>query len=335
MLLDVQMPEMDGYMVAAQIQRQPEIAPRQVIMLSSIDHPQSAARLRRLGVAALLTKPMKQADLLETMLAGVGTPAPLGAPAPASHPASRSGLSAPRARILLAEDNAINQKLALRLLEKQGYAVVMVSDGRAALAALARERVDLALLDVQMPEMDGFEVTAALRARERGSGAHLPIVALTAHAMKGDRERCLAAGMDGYVAKPIDPRELFAMIEHLLGSGRVQEIFDRQAALARIDGDQELWRELIGLFLHDHPWQMAEIRRALAEGDGPGMARAAHMLKGSVGNFKAEAAFKAAQLLETRGSEGSLAQAAAAWAELEREIEQLKEVLQAELNQSA
>jgi two-component system sensor histidine kinase/response regulator len=188
-------------------------------MLSSADHTSDAARCRQLGVARYLVKPIKQSDLLDSILSVLpeplpppSPPAPAGAaPAPAPPPARPL-------RVLLAEDHPVNQRLALRLLQKAGHGVVVANNGVEALAALGRESFDVVLMDVQMPEMGGLEATAAIRAAEAGTGRHQVIVAMTAHAMKGDRERCLAAGMDGYVAKPIQSRELWAEIEAVLTS---------------------------------------------------------------------------------------------------------------------
>jgi CheY-like chemotaxis protein len=165
-------------------------------------------------VAAYLTKPIRQSDLLNAVLTVLSAPArqPERSPPP-GHRLLGSKTAPRRLRLLLAEDNAINQKLALRLLEKRGHAVTVVSTGKEALAALAEQRFDAVLMDVQMPEMDGFEATAAIRARERETGGHVPIIAMTAHAMKGDRELCLAAGMDGYISKPLQASELFEAIE--------------------------------------------------------------------------------------------------------------------------
>jgi two-component system sensor histidine kinase/response regulator len=173
---------------------------------SGPDVAADTARCRQLGIAVYLTKPIAPAELLDAIRAILGAPA-LDAmrSAPAAQPARRDGR---RLQILLAEDSVVNQALAVRLLEKQGHTVVVVGDGQAALAALARQPFDLVLMDVQMPAMDGLKATAAIRAQEHATGAHLPIIALTAHAMHGDRERCLAAGMDGYLAKPIKAHDL-------------------------------------------------------------------------------------------------------------------------------
>jgi len=214
-LLDHMMPEMDGLMLAAEILRHPELAGSVLMMLSSADRRETSARCRDLGLAAHLTKPVKRAELLAALLRLCAGPDVVRAPAP------RPGFGpcARPLRLLLAEDNAINQKLAVRLLEKRGHSVVVVGNGKEALAALEAGAFDVVLMDVMMPEMDGFEATEAIRAREAGSGGHVPIVAMTAHAMKGDRERCLAVGMDGYVAKPLQAGELFDVVEGLAARG--------------------------------------------------------------------------------------------------------------------
>ncbi len=222
-LVDVQMPEMDGFALVEHIQRSPKLAGPTIMMLSSAGQPGDLARARQLGVAAYLTKPIKQADLLDALLAAMGMQSAVAPePAPRTAPVRSRG---PRAlRILLAEDNPVNQKLAVRMLERQGHTVVAVGNGREALAAWAQDHFDVVLMDVQMPEMDGFEATAEIRKREvqqadtngsRGA-SHVPIIALTAHAMKGDEERCLGAGMDGYVSKPIRREALLETIDRLV-----------------------------------------------------------------------------------------------------------------------
>jgi CheY-like chemotaxis protein len=187
-------------------------------MLSSGGQPGEVARGRQLGVAAYLTKPVQEEDLLDSLLASMGMRSPRPHE-PSSIPAPVRSGGPRRLRVLLAEDNPVNQKLAVRLLEKRGHAVVAAGDGRQALAALAQEHFDVVLMDVQMPDMDGFEATAAIRDEEKTTGAHVPIIAMTAHAMKGDEERCLRAGMDGYVSKPIDAPSLFRTIESLIPAG--------------------------------------------------------------------------------------------------------------------
>ena len=224
-LLDNMMPEMDGFMLAEQIRRRPDLAGATLMMLSSADRHGDVARCREVGVAAYLAKPVKQSDLLNAILT-VLAPArgPVGSQPASGRPAFEKSLRC--LRVLLTEDNAINQRLAVRLLEKRGHTVTVAGNGREALEALSRGRFDVVLMDVEMPEMDGYETTAAIRAREEGTGGHVPIIAMTAHAMKGHREQCLAAGMDGYVSKPLQARDLFDAVEGLAagpgeGAGKV------------------------------------------------------------------------------------------------------------------
>jgi PAS domain S-box-containing protein len=212
-LVDANMPEVDGFALVEQIRRNPGLKGAIIMMLTSASQSGDIARCRELGVAAHLTKPIGQSELLDAILHAVG--GKLQAAAPASQPDPLR--EPPRGlRILLAEDNHVNQILAVRLLEKRGHHVQVAGDGREALAKLKTGDFDLVLMDVQMPVMGGFEATAAIREMEKGTGRHIPIVALTAHAIKGDRERCLAAGMDGYVEKPIHPEELFEQFEALI-----------------------------------------------------------------------------------------------------------------------
>ena len=180
------------------------------MMLSSSGLDGDVARCKALGIAAYLTKPIKATICCEAICRALDR-TPVAPPRPAPTQAGRVGRAARvSSRVLLAEDNVVNQRVALGLLTRRGHKVTVVNNGREALDALEREAFDLVLMDVQMPEMGGFEATAAIRARERDTGGHIRIVAMTAHAMNGDRERCLAAGMDGYLSKPIDPRMLFA-----------------------------------------------------------------------------------------------------------------------------
>ena len=212
-LTDLNMPEMDGFGFVQEIRQSPKLAGEaKVIMLTSAGQRGDAARCRELGVAAYLTKPISESELFEAIVGAVAMSGSQLEPAALiTRHTIREGMK--KLRVLLAEDNVINQKLAVRLLEKHGHHVTVTSNGREALAALDREEFDAVLMDVQMPEMDGFEATGAIRAREQGTGRHLPIIAMTAHAMQGDRERCLAAGMDDYISKPIKFQELTDALE--------------------------------------------------------------------------------------------------------------------------
>ena len=217
MIVDCQMPDLDGFMLVEQIRNTPSLKPPVTLMLTSGGQRGDGARCKELGIAAYLIKPVLQSDLLEALVRVIAPPDPSGATP--QQPITRHTLREGRRnlRILLAEDNSINQRLATRLLEKLGHSVVVAGDGSKALAALDealnKEPFDIVLMDVQMPVMDGVEATAAIRAREALTGVHTPIIAMTAHAMAGDRQRFLAQGMDGYVSKPIESRELFDAID--------------------------------------------------------------------------------------------------------------------------
>ena len=213
-LLDAQMPDMDGFAVAEEIKKDPELAGATIMMLTSAGRRGDGARCREMGIAAYMVKPIRQSELLEAILAALGKPANRE---DRPRVVTRHSLRETRRKlhILLAEDNPVNQKLAERLLEKRGHTVVVACNGREALTALEKQSFDVVLMDVQMPELGGFEATAAIRVQEKDTGRRLPIIAMTAHAMVGDRERCLAAGMDGYISKPIHAGELIEIIEGL------------------------------------------------------------------------------------------------------------------------
>ena len=215
LIVDCHMPGMDGFMLVETIQKSTELAGLTTVMLSSGGQRGDAQRCKQLGIAAYLVKPILQAELLEVVLAVLGSRTDAAEPAQLIPNHSLRKGSRPL-RILLAEDNVVNQRLAMRMLEKQGHTVVIAGDGVMALAELERARFDVVLMDVQMPLMDGVEATAAIRKEERSTGQHIPIIAMTAHAMLGDRQRFLASGMDGYVSKPIHTQELFTAIENVL-----------------------------------------------------------------------------------------------------------------------
>ena len=209
-LTDANMPEMDGFQLAEEIRKIPALSGSTILMLTSGGQPGDEARCRLLGLAGYLTKPVGQAALREAVLRVVGSPGSTEKPVLAnSQSRSEVGRSL---HILLAEDNLVNQKLASRLLEKHGHSVIIAANGHLALERLQNESFDLVLMDVQMPEMDGFEATETIRKKEESTGTHLPIIAMTAHAMQGDKERCLAAGMDGYLSKPLNIRNLLKVI---------------------------------------------------------------------------------------------------------------------------
>ena len=349
-LLDNMMPGMDGFALVEEIGRHPDLAGATLMMISSAGRREDAQRCRKLGVSAYMTKPIRRAELLEAILHALGLADDAadeisGAVRPALERCER-----PR-RILLTEDNRVNQQLAMRLLEKRGHTVVLASTGREALEAIDRQPFDVVLMDVQMPEMDGFEATAAIRQREQETGRHVPIIAMTAHAMKGDRERCLAAGMDGYVSKPLQPAELFAVIERLTATAgasvagpvesplvvasdsgdaaapTVTEDFDKGRALDCVEGDTELLNVLAEAFIEESVDLVRRIHAAIAERDTRALNLAAHTMKGASLSLGATAVASAAQRLEDSSAAGDWALAAKTAAELEQSLERLRPLL--------
>jgi signal transduction histidine kinase/CheY-like chemotaxis protein/HPt (histidine-containing phosphotransfer) domain-containing protein len=368
-LLDAMMPELDGFEVAARIKARTELAGATVMMLSSADRHGDAARCRQLGIARYLVKPVTQSDLLDAILAVVPVVAASDEQIDSARglPVLDAGADAGVAplRILLVEDNATNQMLVLHILGKEGHKLTVANNGKEALEKLripchrasvgnswvgewsdnAPDRdtpFDLVLMDVQMPEMDGLEATALIRAHERGTGLHVPILAMTAHAMKGDREECLAKGMDGYLSKPIQAAELRRAIatvvrRQVIAVEPVPEVksetttgaINRSAALEVAGGDMQLLKRLAESFLHDCPGLLAAVRAAVTTNDGKALHRAAHTLKGAVNMFGAQTAWDEAQRLEQLGREGHFAQATEALADLEQQIERVVQELSA------
>jgi PAS domain S-box-containing protein len=253
-------------------------------------------------------------------------------------PGKRSQPSQRRLQVLVAEDNQVNQLVATRIFEKLGHQATVVSNGREAFVAFQAGKFDLIAMDVQMPEMDGLDATSAIRAWEKTAGTHTPIIAMTAHAMKGDRERCLAAGMDGYTSKPIRIGELEHAIAQLISPPNSAKVpvseadqadgaIDHTALLAGVDGNRRVLRELVRLFLADCPRRLAEIKEAIRRGDAGALGRAAHTLKGSIGNFAAKSAFAAAQRLEIMSRDIDLDNVGKACVTLESELALLSEEL--------
>jgi PAS domain S-box-containing protein len=328
-LLDGHMPDMDGFEVAERIHKDRRYAKLKIIMLTSAGLPDDVTRCRRLGLSDYLTKPVKQSELFDAIITSLGQP--LIERTQASRIRKVARLTGSRLQVLLAEDNQVNQLVATRIFEKLGYEVTVVNNGQDAVSAVRSRNFDLVAMDVQMPVMDGLEATAAIRAWEKTIGTHALIVAMTAHAMKDDRERCLAAGMDSYVSKPIRIKELQELIGELTQSPQVPEptpsseadVIDEAALLAGIDGNRRILREIVRVFLADYPQRLAEIKQAIQNGDAGGMARAAHALKGSVGNFAAQKAVAATQSVEDVGKSGNFSSAEQAFLTLESELKLL------------
>ena len=333
-IVDAQMPEVDGFTLIQRIREHPEFASTRIILLSSMGHPGKADGSLRAGIDAFLIKPVQQSELLNTILRVTAAPSLAEEKPAVAAPALHSGTGQ---KVLLAEDNAVNRRLAARLLEKRGCTVLLATNGGEALELWSREVVDLILMDVQMPVVDGLEATRRIREQENGSGAHVPIVVLTAHAMKGDRERCLDAGADDYLAKPIVPAMLAAVLDRYLASGQLtgggtesvvepseERPLDPDALLARLEGDRALLGEMVSLLEGEAPVLIEQARAALEQADFQALHRAAHSLKGAVGNFGNGPAFRAAEKLEACARSGAGADdAEAACHRLESELKRL------------
>jgi PAS domain S-box-containing protein len=334
-ILDGHMPEMDGFEVARRIRKSPRGRHVAVIILTSAGQREDLARAKKLGVAAV-AKPVKQSELWDAIITGLHAGSPQKE---RPSEAQRRVRGAPRRlRILVAEDNPVNQELVLHLLERNGHSVIVAETGLQAIEAVERHKFDLVLMDVQMPELGGLEATQIIRGKEAANGGHLPILAMTAHAMPGDRERCLAAGMDGYFAKPIDPRTFLHAIESVGSpnaafpaaplSPEAAGALGEKELLERFNGNRTLLRSLIKTFRNDCPKMMARIRTALTARDAQGLAGAAHALKGSVGNFGPSPAFDTARRMEITARGGTLDGAWEMFAALEDEIAGLLPALQ-------
>jgi signal transduction histidine kinase/CheY-like chemotaxis protein len=301
-VIDGEMPEMDGFQLAEVIHKNPALAGATIVMLTcGFRQPQQIARCRELGVQAYLLKPIRRTELLKAV---VRVMAPVAA-APARQVSKAAATQNQRAlRILAAEDNRVNQRLLVRLLEKAGHEVTVVEDGDEAVALSGKFTFDAILMDVQMPKMDGLEAARQIRAREKRTGERIPIIALTAHALKGDRERCLDAGMDMYIAKPLDKQELFRALDSCRRGGDPapspvkQATMDLSQALERTGGDRMLLNEMCEVFLQESASLMEQISRSLKEGEPGEVCRLAHRLKTSAGTIGGVRASDAAASVE-------------------------------------
>ena len=348
-LVDFQMPLMDGEVLGRKIKQDPVLRETIIVMLASIGGDRGTlTRLRRIGFGAFLSKPIKQSQLYNCLVA-VLNEVPYKelekAPElPVLHEGAISEERKRRTRILLAEDNLTNQKVAQLILQKFGYRSDTVASGTEVVRLLSQTDYDVVLMDVQMPEMDGFEATGVVRDPDSAVRNHaIPIIAMTAHAMKGDRERCLEAGMDDYVSKPVQPQELIRAIERQLvgravaggtaGAGEIPEAetaasFDRASLLRRVGGDPTLAAEIVGVFLEDAPNQVAALRECLKASDGEAVRRQAHAFKSASGSVGAVALQELSFQMEIAGKDHDLARAAALMQEVEAEFGRLKPVLQ-------
>ncbi len=342
-LLDYQMPEMDGFELASRVRQEPFGKQLPILLLTSVGQRGDAARCREMGLAGYLLKPVRQSELLDAIMMTLGRWPEKKRPFVTKHSVRDARM---QLRILLAEDNAVNRKLAVSILERRGHEVAVASNGREAMDAYHRGPFDLILMDVQMPEMDGLETTRAIRMEEEENGRHIPIVAMTAHAMKEDREECLRAGMDEFITKPIKAETVVSVIDRVArscsasGVGAVQpgraaaegertEALDLDQALETVDGDRDLLRELALIFLAGLPGQLSRIQKAARAGDFQSLEAEAHSLKGAVATFGAERAREAARRLEILGREQGSSPADEALVELESALKALKSAMEA------
>ena len=338
-LTDMNMPVIDGETLGRTIKADPDLRDTRLVMITSHGKRGDAKRLEALGFSAYLTKPVKQSQLyncLATVL-GAGDPSVEARETVLVTRHTINEDSRRRVRILLAEDNETNQQVALSILQKLGFHADIVADGRQAVRALETGSYDIVLMDVQMPVMDGFEATRAIRSGEaKVPNRRIPIIAMTAHAMKGDRERCLEAGMDDYISKPIAPQALAEAIERCLVPAPAAEpgrfggppVFDRLALLARLMGDEDLVKEITAGFLADMPRQIQKLKGLIDQGDAGSAGGQAHAIKGAAANVGGLALSAAANDMEKLGRAGRLREAADLLPQLERQFDLLKARMQ-------
>ena len=344
-LLDARMPDLDGFAVAERIRQEPALAGVTVMLLTSDVMSGDLARCRTLGVARHLVKPFTPSELLDAVLLALGQSIETAA---AALPAAREA-STRRLHVLVAEDNAVNQRVIVRLLEKMGHIPIVAYNGQEAVDTYESRPFDVVLMDVQMPVMDGLTATKTIRDSEaRHPGRRrIPIMALTAYAMRGDRERCLAAGMDEYLTKPVKPEELLAALNRLVAAGAPEPArgpdqsgapvvvgeaapeagFDFTVALNYVGGDRVLLDELLGIFVEEAPLRMKAIQRAIAAGEAAELTREAHTIKGALKVIGATTAAGLAQGLEALGRDGNTSEADKLAVALERELDRLLQSL--------
>jgi two-component system sensor histidine kinase/response regulator len=345
-IADCQMPDVDGFMLASQIRADQRVRATPIVMLTSMGRAEDIARSREVGLHAYLTKPVKHSDLLDALVSIFGAATTRSV----AHQVLEPSATPDRClKILVAEDNPVNRQLVMTLLQKRGHAVHAVEDGRAAVDADSAAVYDVIVMDVQMPRMSGLEAATAIRARERGSDRHVPILALTAHAMQGDRERCLNAGMDGYLTKPINVDDLVATVERFGGSAALPEqpepreqpvaaavaappatlsVFDEEAALKHT-GDRQLLKQVLAMFRPDARTTLQRIDRAIAARRADDLRAHAHALKGSSATVGAAIVRQIAAELEQIGRAGTVGGGRRLATRLRKELQRFDKALAA------
>lgn len=348
--IDTNMPEKDGFVLAKEIVRDSETPCKTIMMLSSADRVQDSNRVKELNLDAQIMKPSDPKEVYRILFGNMSQRAGEGAmgDAAANAQATADGEPSRPIKILLAEDNPINQKLAVTLLKKKNFDVHAVGDGKEAVEALEADRYDVVLMDVQMPEMDGFAATKAIREKETGTGKHQPIIAMTAHAMRGDKEKCFEMGMDDYVSKPMKAKELYEAISRMLVLEKGQEsmentttptgkspvplkekpLLDLTNVMDALDGDKELLKELTHDFVATLEQQIIELEEVVHSQDPQAIMAQAHSLKGAVGNFGAKESYDLAYQLESMGRNRDLGNSRETFVKLKEELIKLEHYFQ-------
>lgn len=337
-LVDMVLPDNDGEAFCRNVNADPVLRKTKIILLSSLSKMPKDAKLKSIGAAACLPKPVKRSHLYECIV-GVLTGHHVEEADTSFSAKPISSAQKQKIRILLVEDNVVNQRVALKILKKYGYDADVAGNGREALAACSHKHYDIILMDVQMPDMDGYEATAHIRDKQANSGQRSIIIAMTAHAMKGDRELCLSAGMDDYLAKPLEPRTMIGVLERYCpveespvetppareSSGAVP--LDRETLLRRVEGDEQVYREILEVFVSETPGQLAEARKALGEQDAELLTRLAHTVKGAAGNISAMPLSREAAQAEAAAHARDFTLAAVHLTNAETEFQRLKDFL--------
>ncbi|MFH1304195.1 MAG: response regulator, partial [Planctomycetota bacterium] len=355
-IVDALMPETDGFMLLEQAQKAGLLDTATILMLSSADHQIFYDRCEGLDISAFLEKPVSQSDLLDAIMTALKGPQ-LERETIIEINETKQSLN-----ILVAEDTPANQKVITAILKKRGHNCVIANNGREAIECLRSKSFDIVLMDVQMPTMDGLQATAKIREQEVQSNDHIPIIAMTAYAMRGDREKCIAAGMDSYISKPINAKKLIHLLEEYANNstkrrsafdnttnksssgkasisdkaqratkadapGIEQPVINMRAALKRVGDDVEILNDMVNYFFEDYSVLLQEVRHRAEIGDVDEMVRAAHSLKGLCANFDAQDATKAAKTLETIGQTDNLVATSKAIDILESELDRLTAAL--------
>lgn len=344
-ILDVHMPVMDGFELARKIRDDHRFDDLVLVTITSAGRPGDGALCEQLGISSYLLKPITPTELRDAIQLTLAREheTPSEANLVTRHSLREAWESM---RVLLAEDNQVNQRLAVHILERLGHHVQVAKNGQEALEMLEKSAFDLVLMDIQMPGMGGVEATQRIRAMEAQRGGHIPIVAMTAHAMAGDKERFLEAGMDAYISKPISQERLREVVRSLgrapseasgngAGStaGAPPLAFDRDALMARVESDTELLGTLVAVFKADRPKLMAEIEEALLASDAVALSASAHTMKGALSVFGVEPARSIAERLEAEGKQGRLDSARDLYHELERAVVVAEDGLEALLTE--